>query len=303
MKIFDTHCDTISKIAELGGNLRENSYHVDLERLQKFDNFAQVFAMFVDVTELPSNITATAFILNLIERYHREIAENSELVAHCNTAAEVSTAFEHGKIAAMLAIEGGEALGGKLENLEKFYNLGVRILTLTWNHANELASGVFGNPASGLTDFGKVAVREMNRLGMIVDVSHLNEAGFWEVVALSQTPVIASHSNARAVCGHPRNLTDKQISALADMGGYVGLNLYADFLNDGENADITDVQRHIEHFEKLGAGGILGLGADFDGVDKLPSGIAGVENLAKIPLSEDISFGNFYKFLAKNVAN
>ena len=303
MKIFDTHCDTISKIAELGGDLRSNSYHIDLNRLQKYDNFAQVFAMFVDVTELPLNATATGVALNQIERYHREIAENFELIAHCNTAAEVSQTFEDGKIAAMLAIEGGEALGGKLENLEKFYNLGVRILTLTWNHDNELASGVFGRRNAGLTDFGKAAVREMNRLGMIIDVSHLNEMGFWEVLERSQTPVIASHSNARAIYGHLRNLTDKQISALVDMGGYVGLNLYSDFLNGGETADITDVQRHIEHFEKLGAGGILGLGCDFDGVDKLPRGIAGVEDLAKIPLNDDIAFGNFYKFLAKNVAN
>jgi len=267
--------------------------------MQKYENFAQVFAAFVDKEELPPNVKPTGRALDLIETYHREIEQNSEHITHCTTTADIDNAFAHGKIAAMLSIEGGEALGGDLDNLEKFHNMGVKLITLTWNYDNELACGILGG-TGGLTDFGKTVVREMNCLGMIIDVSHLNEAGFWDVIKLSQTPVIASHSNARAQCAHPRNLTDKQITALVDMRGCIGINLYTGFLSD-TTAAIDDISRHIEHFEKLGARSILGLGCDLDGVDKLPAEIDGVQDLAKIPLPDDIAFRNFYNFLAKNL--
>ena len=299
MKIFDAHCDTIEKIHRFGGNLYSNDYHLDTKRMQKYENFAQVFAAFTDVEELSPNVTPTEHTLSLIECYHNQIEQNSEHIAHCATSNDISRAFDNGKIAAMLSIEGGEALGGDLDNLRMFYNLGVRILTLTWNHKNELGSGIFGG-RGGLTDFGKAVVFEMNRLKMLIDVSHLNEAGFWDVIKITKMPVIASHSNAFAQCNHPRNLTDKQIAALVDMQGCIGINLYTDFLN-APTADIDDVSRHIEHFEKLGAGGTLGLGCDLDGVDKLPAGINGVQDIAKIPLTEDIAFRNFCNFLAKNL--
>lgn len=302
IKIFDTHCDTISKIYEFGGNLFENDYQVDIKRMKRFENFAQVFAIFTDKNELSEkiiknelNLNFFEFTLNLIKRYFAEIELNFEAISHCENAIDITYAFEQNKIAAMLAIEGGEVLCGSLENLQKLYDLGVRILTLTWNYDNELGSGAYGD--GGLTNFGKVVIREMNRLGMIIDVSHLNEAGFWDVIQITDTPVIASHSNAYACCKHPRNLTDKQISALADMQGYIGLNLYSDFLNDDKNACITDVVRHVEHFKKLGAGEILGLGCDFDGVDKLPLRIAGAQDICKLPINEDIAFNNFYKYI------
>jgi len=295
MKIFDTHCDTISKIYEFGGSFYKNNYHVDIKRMKQYNNFAQIFAMFADKEELSNSISTNEYILKLIKRYHEEIEGNLEHISHCENAGEIEQAFEQNKIAAVLAIEGGEALGGDLDNLYKFHGFGVKVLTLTWNYDNELGSGTYGSDG-GLTDFGKEVVREMNRLGMIIDVSHLNEAGFWDVMKITKTPVIASHSNAYEICKHPRNLTDKQISALVDMNGYIGLNLYSDFLND-ENADITDVLRHIEYFEKFGAIDILGLGCDFDGVDKLPNGIAGVEDVCKLPIDENIAFNNFFNYI------
>jgi len=294
MKIFDSHCDTISKIYKCCGGIDENNYHVDVKRMREFENSAQVFAVFVDKKEAIFSVFDT--IMYLIERYFTEISKYSPKVMHCNNALDIAKNLEKKRVAAMLAIEGGEALEGNIKNVRGFYKLGVRIMTLTWNYDNELGCGIYGG-TGGLTEFGKTVVREMNRLGMIIDVSHLNEAGFWDVIKISQAPVIASHSNAYACCDQPRNLTDEQISALVDMNGYIGLNLYSYFLNGSANADISDVWRHVEHFEKLGAGGILGLGCDFDGVDKLPQGISGVQDICKLQLNEDITFNNFYNYI------
>ena len=256
--------------------------------------------MFVDKEELPNGVSTFEHVSNLIELYHAEIEKNSEHISHCENTNEVEQAFLQNKIAAMLAIEGGEALGGELDNLYRFQEIGVKLITLTWNYDNEIGCGVFGGDG-GLTGFGKTVVREMNKLGMIIDVSHLNQAGFWDVIKISKKPVIASHSNPYECCKHPRNLTDKQISALVDMNGYMGLNLYSDFLSI-ENACIDDVLRHIEYFEKLGAIDILGLGCDFDGVDKLPNGINGVEDVYKLPIDNNIAFNNFYNFIWRVLA-
>ena len=182
----------------------------------------------------------------------------------------------------MLSIEGGEALAGELYVLRMLYKLGVRSICLTWNNRNEIADGLYEKDTrGGLTTFGKEVVREMNRLGMIVDVSHLSNQGFWDVIETTKKPIIASHSNAKKICPHIRNLDNEQIIALHRNGGVMGINLCDEFISD-DNPDVLNIIRHIEHIASLVGVDHVGIGADFDGVERLPNGINGVQDITKI---------------------
>lgn len=179
----------------------------------------------------------------------------------------MNAAFSAGKCAAWLAIEGAAALGGKLERVQQLRDRGVRLMTITWNGSNELAHGCFSLCDEGLTPFGKAAVREMERVGIFPDVSHLNPRGFDDLMACTAGPVIATHSLSKTVCDHPRNLTDAQFTALCQRGGLVGLNLCAEHL--GEQT-FEQFERHLEHDLALGGEGCLALGCDLDGMDFPP---------------------------------
>ncbi len=218
--------------------------------------------------------------LELIDLFHREIGENANEIAIARNLREIKYTLSKGKIAAILSIEGGEALEGSIGVLRIFYKLGVRCLTITWNERNELGNGVFGGKG-GLTPFGVEVIEEMNRLGMIVDVSHLNEEGFWEVLSLSKRPVIASHSNCRALYEHPRNLSDEQIRALAKKGGVMGITFVPEFLR-GTESSIEDVLDHIEYAVNVGGEDCVGIGSDFDGTDHLPSGLRDCRDIHRL---------------------
>ena len=170
-------------------------------------------------------------------------------------------------MSAFLTIEEGGVIKGKLENLRNFYRLGVRLMTLTWNYPNEIGYPNFDwkYQEQGLTAFGKEVVAEMNRLGMIIDVSHLSDQGFYDVASLSQQPFIASHSNSRAMTNHPRNLTDDMIRILAEKGGVIGLNFAASFLGSSETSQIEDMIRHAKQIYQVGGIEVLAIGTDFDG--------------------------------------
>lgn len=273
-QVLDTHCDTISESFDRGTHLGRNELHIDLERMAAYASYTQFFACFIDPRY---KSRALARCLELIDYFHQEIGRREE-VQFCTSAAEL-----HQKpISAFLSLEGGEPIDS-LETLRMLYRLGVRCAALTWNHSNHIAAGVLEQDAArGLTAFGKTVVAEMERLGMLVDVSHLNERSFWDIAALAKKPFIASHSNARALCGHPRNLTDAQFLHVVKTGGCVGINLYPLFLSDSGRADIAAVVAHIEHFMALGGGENIGIGADFDGVDALPEEICGVQDVGRI---------------------
>ena len=271
--VLDAHCDTLTV---LGGQERELGArsargHLDLPRLKQGGVRVQFFAAFI----APGFKWAPALrALELIDLYHRELKRNDALLLHVETAGDIERAAAAGKIAALLTVEGGEALAGALSVLRALYRLGVRGLTLTWNGRNELADGVGeSGGGGGLTGFGKSVVREMNDLGMLVDVSHLSEPGFWDVLEVSGQPVIASHSNCRALCDHPRNLSDGQIRALSKKGGVLGITFVPEFLG-GREASLGHVLNHIEHAVKVGGVDAVGLGSDFDGTDNLPRGLA-----------------------------
>ena len=184
--------------------------------------------------------------------------------------------MQAGKCAAFLAIEGAEAVREDEGLLEHAYESGVRMISLVWNLPNGLAAPCGSD--EGLTETGRRFFKRAQTLGMLVDVSHLSEKGFWDMIELAEKPVLASHSNSFSVCPHPRNLTDDQFRAICDLGGTAGLNLYVPFLTEQPRASFDDLRRHLDHFLELGGEGHIALGADLDGCDRLPAGFSGLDD-------------------------
>lgn len=306
-RVIDAHCDTVYELVTGGGNLAENSLCVSLNQLSQYGGYLQFFAAWIDDAE-PEPLSLALWLL---DRMHREIKGHENIIELVLSAKDAQGVLERGKVGALLTVENGNCLEGELSNLKRFYDLGVRALTLTWNAANELADGIMEPRGGGLTDFGKAVVAEMNRLGMMIDVSHLSEQGFWDVLSLTKQPIMASHSNARRVASHDRNLTDEQICALSQSGGVMGLNLYPAFLADHEGASISDCVRHIEHILAVGGEDCLGLGSDFDGFSApMAEGLTCpadyiylFEELKRLGYSdlqiEKLSYGNFLRFMQK----
>lgn len=275
---FDGHCDTPIELWRNGARLRENRLAVSLERAKRLGGWAQFFAF------------CTAWIENgtpHFEQYREalscfsaQLRENEDAITLCRSASEAESAMRDGKAAAFLSIEGAEAIDCDPGRLEEAYAQGVRMISLVWNIENSLTgSCVTGN---GLSAKGKEFFRRAQRLGMIVDVSHLSERGFWEMTELAEKPIVASHSNAKALCGHIRNLTDEQFKAICQLGGTAGLNLAGAFLSDSGVATFEDFRRHFDHFLALGGEGHIAVGLDLDGTDDLPAGFTGVENFENL---------------------
>ncbi len=300
--IVDAHCDTAAKLLDKGEPLFSNTGHLSLEMMQRYSGYVQFFAAWI-AKEEQNPILRT---LKIIDKLKTEIQTNKSQIEEVRSAQDLVSVLENGKCGAVLAIEDARALCGSLSVLRMYYKLGVRAITLAWNDDNDVADGARSARGAGLTDFGKSVVREMNRLHMIVDVSHIAPRGFWDVMSISSAPVMASHSNCSTVCAHKRNLDDKQIHALIGKQGFIGINLYPAFLSNGDRADIKTILRHMEHILSLGGENILGLGSDFDGVDALPKGISGAreyialfDEMARIGYSDAL----IAKITHKNMIN
>lgn len=281
MVIVDAHCDTLLGLLDKKSCLLKNNLHIDIERMQKYEGYIQFFAAFIDPIYCQAYALRRA--IQLIDAFYRQLDLYKDSISLCYNIETINTALKERKVGAILSIEGGEALQGDLATLRAFYKLGVRSLCLTWNYRNEIGDGVKDSSTEGgLTSFGKDVIREMNSIGMIIDVSHISEKGFWDVIELSKDPIIASHSNSKTICNHIRNLTDLQIKAIKDNGGVMGINFYPFFLNNTENASIIDVIKHIEYIASLVGCDHIGIGADFDGIECTPSDIRGVQDTCKI---------------------
>lgn len=284
MNFFDLHCDTAYECAcMLGGvPLSEGAGHLSLKRGANISDWTQVFAIFMpDETADGKPVRGAAAIRHyeLVMAYLKEQAKRlPDSFTICTNAEQLTREFSGCK--ALISVEGGSAAVGSLERLRSMYDDGVRMMTLTWNADNELGSGVRGS-GGGLTQFGREAVAEMERLGMVVDVSHLSDAGFYDVAEIAKKPFAASHSCSRRLCGHPRNLTDEMFGIIRDMGGLVGINFSRGFLCEDENTDIEDILRHTEHFLSLGGENTVCMGSDFDGTD-MPDRVSGVESMADL---------------------
>lgn len=278
--LFDAHCDTLFAMRESGQALGRNTLHVDLCRGQRYTPRAQFFAIFDEIAPVNWSQFEAQYALFLQSQ-----AEHAAAMQFCRTAHDAKSAARLGKLAAFLSVEGADLLDCSPARLTEAYNLGVRMLTLTWNTANALSGSHMDDAARGLSRLGREFVQTCARLGVIVDVSHLSERGFWDVAEEMNTllvPFIASHSNSAAVHPHSRNLTDAQFRALTYAGGVAGINLYSDFLS--EEPDIDTVILHIEHFLSLdpAASRTIAIGADFDGCAALPRGIRGMQDIERI---------------------
>lgn len=309
MFICDCHCDTLTELYNKNASLYENEQHFDIKRQIALGGGLQFCAIYVP-TEVFRYQGGLRYTLCLLDKYNQELKklhENGIDVLEVRTAGDAGNVLKH-KAATLLAIEEGGAIDGSLEALRCLYELGVRAMTLTWSNRNDIADGINEEATgSGLTLFGKQVVAEMNRLGMLVDVSHISTAGFWSVIETSTKPIIATHSNAKSLCSHPRNLNDEQIKALAQNGGLAGITFAGQFLEeDWRNACIESVYKHIDYMLNLiGNDDHIGFGSDFDGISHPPYNIQGVQDYKPLIeyLSKYYSDETINKITHQNVIN
>lgn len=273
----DLHCDTALRLLT-GGRLDSGGGHVSLKKLKAGHIRLQVFACWVTPKHRGSGAVAQAEkLIAAVVAETQRLSDDLQLVADVDSW---KTCQRQGKIGVLLGIEGGHALGGRLENLEKFRRLGVRILTLTWNNSNAFARSAWSamktGRDSGLTPLGRELLAEAGRLGVIIDLSHSSRRTFWDVLQYSRRPVIASHSCVSFYRQHFRNLDDEQIKALAGSGGLLGINFYPGFLRPSSGRPpLTEVVEQFVYVKELAGPQVLALGSDFDGISKLPPGLEG----------------------------
>ncbi len=302
MKVFDLHCDTLFEANKNSSSIISNSYHFSLKKALKYNTYTQVMAVWIPDEYRLENAK------NLVEQCHillkQELAKCSEFKQITDFSKLCDNNYN-----IVFAIEGGAALAGKLENIKKYREMGVRFLTLTWNGANEIGDGIKCENPKGLTEFGKKVIPQLEENGIIIDVSHASEPLFWDTAKLATKPFVATHSNSREICSNMRNLTDEQFKYICKIGGLVGLNFYKFFLADDGDADFSHIQKHLEHFLSLGGENIVALGSDFDGAD-MPDCIKGAESMADLyeyllsknyseALLEKLFYSNAVEFLKK----
>ena len=285
MFLIDMHCDTILSLWEQGENasLRKNGLSVDIEKMEQGHVLVQNFALFTHRKEetIPEKRT-----MDLMDRYWSELEHNKDRLAPVLCFEDIEKNARDHKISCLLTLEDGGVVFDDLAMLRNYYRLGVRMIALTWNYPNgigypNLSMDDFTDykqasllqkvdNENGLTEFGIRYVKEMERLGMIVDVSHLSDAGFWDVVHHATKPFVASHSNARTICPVARNLDDDMIRALDQKGGVMGLNFCGDFLETHAAANgpsrVEAMVRHILYIRDIASNNCIGIGTDFDGI-------------------------------------
>lgn len=266
--VFDAHCDTVHlfKAGDHGYEFSSlnTSAQVDLPRLKSGGVKVQCYALFIEPEHKPCG--ALKRCMQLVGDFYEVAGANSEIIEPAFTGKEAAQINEKDKIAAFITVEGGEALEGDAGLLKVLHRLGIRSVGLTWNQRNQLADGISErNAGGGLTRLGKEVIKEMNRLGMMVDLAHMTPAGFKESLEVSESPLIVSHANAHAICEHPRNLSDEQLKMLRENGGVVGMTFYPPFI-DRENPCLDRVLDHLEHVAEVSGIDHVGLGSDFDGM-------------------------------------
>lgn len=308
MRYFDLHCDTMLTCLRQNIPLRENELHISMKKAEAIDTFVQCYAVFLH--DSLRGEKAVACFQAVADRLVQEVEENRDVLTLCQCPGDLQALSRHG---AILTVESAAALGGGLRNIEDWKRRGVKMCTLTWSGENELGRGVLSEGTTGLTKFGREVVSEFEKAGILVDISHASPELFWDAAELATRPLVASHSNAKKICGHPRNLTDEQFSAILKTGGLVGLNFYDAFLNDDESkAGMEDILRHAEHFLALGGEDHLAMGGDMDGStmpQDMKDGLSSIPRLYELFLrhysqavTDKIFYDNAARFFTENAA-
>jgi len=289
--VVDTHVDTLkclspqfsrlkdsiwADLSQIGMGVRSNIGQVDIPRLREGGVDCQVFAISSARERTPPFALRTA--LDMVDIFYNECEKNKETLAPVTSYDEIMKAVKQGKVAAMLSIEGADVIEGRLSMLRIFHRLGIRMVGLVHHLRNLLADGVTDSrTGGGLSELGVQVVEELDRISVLIDVSHLSDDGFWDLMDVAKGPVVASHSNSRAVCDHPRNMTDEMIEALADRGGVMGVNFVPSFVHP-THATVQGVVDHIDHIVDLVGPDHVGLGSDF-----IPSTPQGLEDVSRMP--------------------
>lgn len=275
--VFDLHCDTALELIDPAGkasrSLRRNNGHIDLEKGKRLAGYTQLFAIFT-TPNMRSGYSPEEVFDAVLKNIRLAWAENSDLIQQARNAGEAEEIIKGGKIAGILSLEGPAGIGFDPGRLPELYEIGFRMSTLTWNEQNPLAGS--HKTGGGLTAQGREYVRIAQKLGIRLDVSHLSEEAFWDMMDITEGPISASHSNSRAVWDNSRNLTDRQFKAICETGGVAGLNLYSDFIGEG-TVTLDSLCDHAVHWLELGGGKHIALGGDLDGCDALPVGFTGVD--------------------------
>lgn len=277
MQLFDLHCDTLYKAVTENKSLNCNEFHISVDKSKFLEKWIQCFALWVPddikqryINELFAN--ACCMLKKQAKLYDIHILEKLSDVKKVT----------HQSKSCFFTVENGKILQGDLNNIDILKENNVKIFTLTWNGDNEIGTGALTKKKSGLTNFGKQAVRKLEESQIVIDVSHVSERTFYDVAELAKKPFIATHSNSKAITNHKRNLTDEQFNIIKNSGGIVGINFYKGFLNNNEEeSSITDILKHTEHFLSLGGENTISIGSDFDGCD-LPMDIKGMESIETI---------------------
>ena len=283
--ILDFHCDTASEILD-GRTLYKNDGMLSILKLQEGGVFCQFFAMYIKMTDFSSPQQGYEHLHVIYNNFIKEAKENEAHLSLAGNAKEIYAARDEGKIAGVLTLEEGAVLDDKAERVDELYKMGVRLITISWNHENCIGFPHSSEPElmkKGLKPFGLEVVNRMQELGMLVDVSHLSDGGFWDVVRICKKPFVASHSNARSLQGHTRNLDDDMLKALADAGGVTGINFFHKFLGSDETGSIEQMVSHIKHIHKVAGLDVLALGSDFDGFQ----GNCGLSDCSRFPVLTD----------------
>ena len=263
MKLFDLHCDTIERMEELGEDMLTDKTQLSLKYLPQIEKWCQTFAIFIP--DRYRGQDAVNYYEQVLAYLHKMLKKHSDIVEWADTADDIRRITGSHKCAALLSVEGGAVLAGKLENVEKLKKDGVKMMTLTWNGPNEIASGNV-DPEMGFTPFGREVVREMERQNIIVDVSHLNDKGMGELMGFATKPIIATHSNLRSICSHKRNVTEEMFRYIVEHKGLCGLNLLHGFVSDEPMKDSkAELFRHVYRMLELGGEDVIACGSDFDG--------------------------------------
>lgn len=262
--LLDAHADILYRMEKEHLDFYDvnSPLHLSFPKMQEAGTDLQIFALFVDPPYTPYEHLAR--ILGYIDTFHTEICKNNGM-SPVFSYLDIEKNFQEGKKSALLSIEGGDFLTDDLRHLRILFSLGVRAMGLTWNNGNAIADGVGEPEDRGLSEFGRTVIQEMNRLGMVVDVSHLAPKGVWDVLEVTSSPIIASHSNAKSVHNHRRNLDDQQIKGIIDNGGVIGMTFVPYFVGDSP-VSIPSLLRHVDHILALGGENHIGLGSDFDGI-------------------------------------